>query len=227
VAYRQAPEHPFPAATDDAFAAYKWLLQNAKSIGADPSKIAIVGESAGGNLAAVTCIKAKETGISLPIHQVLVYPVTDLTFSGSSHRECANASPLNEPMMKWFRKYYLKNEADAHSPYVSPIFSTQLAGLPSATIITAELDPLCSDGEGYADRLELAGVHVQYQRFDGVAHEFFGAKAVLSEAKKAIALAADSLKNAAGTLSNNHPGMTFNPVKPMIEGGNFAASGEF
>jgi acetyl esterase len=195
VAYRQAPEHPFPAAVDDAFAAYQWLVDNAETLGGDASRIAVGGESAGGNLAAVVCLKAKEKGIKMPLHQLLIYPVTDFTFQGESHHENADAQPLSEAMMFWFKKHYLRDN-DATHPDASPLHARDHTGLPIATIIVAEIDPLCSDGEAYAEKLRSAGIPVQLRKFEGVTHEFFGAKAVLDEAKEAISFACNELQDA-------------------------------
>lgn len=196
LAYRQAPEHPFPAAAEDAFAAYQWICKNCGNLGGDANRVAIAGESAGGNLAAVTCLKARAAGMTLPIHQLLIYPVTDLTCQGESHRTQANAKPLNEAMMTWFKKHYLQGKTDATNPDASPLFARDHSGLPPTTIIVAELDPLCSDGELYAKKLRDSGVSVRIRKFMGVTHEFFGAKAVLDEAKEAIAFAGDALRNA-------------------------------
>jgi acetyl esterase len=196
LAYRQAPEYPFPAAVDDAFDAYRWITENAKSFGGDSEQVAVGGESAGGNLAAVTCLRARDEGARPPIHQLLIYPSTDFAFHTDSFMEFADAKPLSEMMMFWFRARYLRNEQDRDNPYASPLRAKSLRGLPSATIITAEVDPLCSDGELYASRLLEEGVPVSRQRYNGVTHEFFGMKALLQEARDATELAGLDLKDA-------------------------------
>ena len=156
VEYRKAPEHKFPAQIQDAFAAYQWTLRNAQSIGGDPTKVAVAGESAGGNLAAVVSMMARDKNLQLPSHQLLVYPVTNYAFDTPSYTENAQAKPLDRDGMKWFWKQYLRSEQDGQKPYASPLRAKNLAGLPSATIITAEVDPLRSEGQAYAARLKDA-----------------------------------------------------------------------
>lgn len=205
VAYRQAPEHKFPAAVEDAYAAFQWTLLNAASFQGDPQRVAVGGESAGGNLAAVVSQIARDRGETLPIHQLLVYPVTDFTFESPSYHEHADAKPLNRAMMHWFARHYLPTQAAAENPYAAPLRARDFSGLPPATVITAEIDPLCSEGEAYAERLRQAGVPVEARRFSGVAHEFFGMKALLDESKEALSFAADQLKSARN-LSVLHTG---------------------
>lgn len=195
VAYRQAPEHPFPAPVEDGYAATQWVMAHAADINGDPKRVALVGESAGGNMAAVITLMAKDRGGAMPIYQVLVYPIAQLTsFDTPSYQQNANAVPLSKAAMMWFAKYYTPNESDRTNPYVSPLLAKDLSGLPPATIITASIDPLRSDGEDYANKLKAVGVSVIYKNFDKVTHEFFGMTSVVDEAKQAIALAADGLK---------------------------------
>jgi acetyl esterase len=191
VAYRQAPEHPFPAAHDDAFAAYRWALKNGGSIGADPHRIAVAGESAGGNLAAAVCLMAKSRSIRQPLHQLLVYPVTDNHFDTDSYQEHADAKPLNRAMMRWFWKHYLQGQPT--NEICCPLQSADLAGLAPATVITAEIDPLRSEGEHYADRLRSYDVPVHSRMFKGVTHEFFGLGSAVAEGKEAVKEAATEL----------------------------------
>jgi acetyl esterase len=194
--YRQAPEHKFPAAHDDAFAAYKWVLDNATSFGGDPKRIAIMGESAGGNLAITTAIAARDAGLPLPLYQVLVYPVAGIDMTTESYRENANAKPLNKAMMGWFMKHILPNGQAKQDSRLDIIGKASLEGLPPATIITADIDPLRSDGQMLAKKLKDAGIAVNVKNYEGVTHEFFGMGTVVGKAKDAEALAAKDLKNA-------------------------------
>lgn len=195
--YRQAPEHPFPAAAEDAYATYEWVRENAAELGGDPERIAVAGESAGGNLAAVVAQMAKERA-ALPVFQLLVYPITNYDFDTPSMRESEDAKPLNTPMMRWFWGHYLENEADGESPQASPLRAPDLSGLPPALVVLAEIDPLRSEGEQYADRLREAGVEVEVCQYDGVTHEFFGMTAILEPAREAVSLAAERLHSAFG-----------------------------
>jgi len=195
VAYRQAPEHPFPAAALDAFAAYRWALANAGSIGGDPKRIAVSGESAGGNLATVTALQARDHGIKAPVHQLLVYPVTNLVKGPPppSYRQNTTTMPLATPALAWFGKYYLSDSSQAANPLASPI-RAKLAGLPPATIINADLDPLRDDGMIYAAKLKAADVRVTRSVYKGVTHEFFGMGAAVAKARLAMEQATTALK---------------------------------
>ena len=190
--YRQGPEHKFPAAHDDAFAAYQWTLANAAKIKGDPSRVAVVGESAGGNLANSVSLTASDRKLPMPIYQVLVYPVADSDLTTPSYRENADAKPLSAAIMKWFFEH-AATPADAKDPRLAPLHA-DLAGMPPTTVITAQIDPLRSEGEAFAKKLEAAGVKTNYRNFDGVTHEFFGMGAVVPEAKAAMAVAAADLK---------------------------------
>lgn len=196
VDYHQAPEHKFPAAANDAYAAYLWVLQHAKEFNGDPSRVAVGGESAGGNLATVVAMMARDKKAQLPVHQLLVYPITNNDFNTPSYMANADAKPLNRPMMQWFMNHYLGKAEDGNNPYVSPLKATSLKGLPPATVITAEIDPLMSEGKAYADRLKKDGVKVTYKNYSAVAHEFFGMAAVVPKAKEAQKLASSDLKRA-------------------------------
>ena len=202
VAYRQAPENKFPAAVEDAYAATQWVIQNAAQIGGDPSRVAVAGESAGGNLAAVACQIAKEQGGRMPVAQLLIYPVTDARGGYPSYAENENSAPLKTAMMPWFMKHYLENDSQKTNKYVSPILSEDLSGLPPAIIITAEFDPLRDEGEAYAQKLVDAGVSVKSQRYNGVSHEFFGLAGAVGKAKDALDFAAEGLQKVFESKSN-------------------------
>ncbi len=193
--YRLAPEHPFPASHEDTFAAYKWTLENAASFNGDPLRLAVAGESAGGNMAAAISLMAREEKLPMPVHQLLIYPVAGTDMDTPSFKENASAKPLNKAMMAWFAKHEFKDAKDKEDPRID-LLSANLAGLPPTTIITAEIDPLRSGGEMLADKLKAAGVDVAYKNYAGVAHEFFGMGAVLSESKDATKLAATHLRKA-------------------------------
>ncbi len=197
VEYRKGPENKFPAAHDDAFAAYRWTLENARALGGDPAKIAVAGESAGANLAANVSIMARERKVQMPLHQVLVYPVANNDLSSPSMIENANAKPLNRAMIEWFLRHYLKNQSESSDPRIS-LVRAELRGLPPTTIIAAEIDPLCSEGRLLAEHLQAAGVRVDYRNYDGVTHEFFGMGAVLDKARAAVGQAAKGLREAFG-----------------------------
>jgi len=199
VHYRQAPEHHFPAAHEDALAAYRWVLENAQTFRGDPQKVAVMGESAGGNLAIGVSMMARDAGLAAPKHQVLVYPVAGVDMDNESYVENADAKPLNRPMMKWFVKHIFANEADAQDPRINIVEKANLSGLPSTTVICAEIDPLRTEGELLAEKLEQAGVDVRHKTFNGSTHEFFGMAAVVPDAAAAQTFAAHELKRAFGT----------------------------
>ena len=192
--YRQAPEHKFPAAHNDAHAAYKWVLAHAKELKGDPKKIALVGESAGGNMAAAVSLMAREHKMQMPIYQVLVYPIADNNVETPSYVENAKAKPLDRAGMQWFFKNYFNTAADGENHLISLVDEKDLKGLPPTTIITAEIDPLRSEGKAYADLLEKAGVAVRYKNYEGVTHEFFGMAAVVDKAKEAQQFVSKGLK---------------------------------
>ncbi len=195
VAYRQAPEHKFPTAHNDAFAAYEWVVKNAASIKGDPKKIAVAGESAGGNLAANVSIMARDKKIMLPLHQILVYPIAQSDMNTVSYVKYANAKPLNKAMMAWFTKNYVNTVSEAKDPRIS-LVNADLKGLPPTTIITAEIDPLNQDGKMLAEKLSAAGVKVDSKDYSGVTHEFFGMAIIVPEARQAQAYAVEKLKAA-------------------------------
>ena len=198
VEYRHAPEFKFPAQHDDAAAAYRWTLQNAAAWGGDPMRIALAGESAGGNLAVATAIYARDNGLTAPLHVVSVYPIANSSMTLPSRRDAANAKPLNGAMLPWFGYYYQSSKADAQDPRLN-LVAANLRGLPPTTIINAQIDPLRSDGETLAAAMRAAGDRVEQRTFPGVTHEFFGMGKVVHGAKEANDLAFARLKAAFAT----------------------------
>ncbi|MGF6951584.1 acetyl esterase [Neobacillus sp. B4I6] len=194
VDYRLAPEHKFPAAVEDAYAAVKWLEENGSSILVDSARVAVGGDSAGATLAAVVALMAKDRGEPSLVYQMLIYPVTHHAYDTESYRENAEGYYLTKDSMVWFWNHYLRDEEDGRNPYASPLRADNLSGLPPALVITAEFDPLRDEGEAYAKRLKAAGVPVEVTRYNGMIHGFFGMPGVLEQAKKAIEQAANALK---------------------------------
>jgi len=193
VHYRQGPEDRFPAAHDDAVAAYADIVENAGTWNADTSRVAIVGESAGGGLAIDTAIAARDQKLTLPDAVVAVYPIAGSDMTTPSYIANQNAAPLGKADMAWFFDNYLKDQ-DAKDPRIDIVGSADLSGLPPVTIIAAEIDPLNSDGTLLRDKLTEAGVEVTYQNWNGVTHEFFGMTGAVPEAKEAQDLAGAQLR---------------------------------
>ncbi|WP_185981878.1 alpha/beta hydrolase [Skermania sp. ID1734] len=169
VDYRMGPEHPFPAAVDDAIAATQWVADHAAELNIDPERIAVAGDSAGGNLAAVVALNARDNGGPALIGQVLLYPATDFTRDTVSSRENGQGYFLTTELIAWFQEHY---QADPTDWRASPLLAADVSGLPSAYIITAEFDPLRDEGEAYGERLRDAGVDVEIHRYDGQIHAF-------------------------------------------------------
>lgn len=186
VDYRLAPEHRFPAAADDALHATQWVAANAASLGGDPKRIAVAGDSAGGNLTAVVAQMARDRGTPALAFQLLIYPVTDANFETVSYRDNADDYLLTRDAMRWFWDHYVPDAAERSNPYASPLRASSLKGLPPALVITAEFDPLRDEGEAYAARMREAGVPVTLTRYNGMVHGFFGMAAVLDQARTAI-----------------------------------------
>ena len=201
VEYRKAPEHKFPAQGEDSWAAYQWVVKNAASIKGDPKRIAVMGESAGGNLAINMSIMARDMKVQMPVAQVLVYPIAGIDTTTESYVENAHAKPLSRPMMSWFVEKTIKSPADLQDPRIDILGKANVANLPPTTIVTDQIDPLRTDGEKLADKLKGAGVSVNIKNWDGVTHEFFGMAAVLDKAKEAQAFVAADLNKAFGTAA--------------------------
>jgi acetyl esterase len=194
VDYRLAPEHKFPAAVEDALAATAWVAENAAALGADPSHLYVGGDSAGGNLATVVAIHARDHGGPKIAGQALIYPVTDLSMAHPSHRDPETSVLLTHSMMRWFRDHYLADAADIDDWRASPHRVKNLAGLPPALVITAGADPLHDEGEEFSQRLRTAGVAVTDLSYGGQFHGFITMGRVLPEAGKLIGEIADWLK---------------------------------
>ena len=196
VDYRRAPEAKFPAAWDDALAAYKWVAGNAASFNGDPTRLALAGESAGGNLALSTAVAARDAGLTKPMHIVAVYPVGQTgNLNTASYQDSETAKPLNKPMIGWFVDKLLSKPEDKMDTRLD-VANAKLAGLPPVTIINAQIDPLREDGTIVTAALKKAGVKVQHTVYSGVAHEFFGMAAVVKKAADAQELAGKDLRNA-------------------------------
>jgi acetyl esterase len=170
--YRLAPEHKFPAAVEDSLAGYGFLRSNGREIGADPGRIAVAGDSAGGNLTAVVSQLAARSGLPVPHCQVLIYPAVDFFFDTASHRDLENGHVIPRDRIVWYAEQYLRGEADRTDPRAAPVRTADLAGQPPALVITAGFDPLRDEGHTYADRLREAGVDVVYHEYPGQIHAF-------------------------------------------------------
>ena len=195
VDYRLAPEHPAPAALEDCLAALTWCVENAEVLGVDASRVAVGGDSAGGNLAACLCQRVRdEFGPDIDF-QLLVYPVTDCTLSSPSIEENAEGYFLTKGTLEWFVAHYV-GDGDLKAASVSPLYAESLAGLPPALVITAELDPLRDEGEAYASGLREAGVAVEHLRYDGQIHGFVGLAGVLDDGRHALDCAGAALRAA-------------------------------
>ena len=193
--YRSAPEHKFPAAHDDALAIYQWAIKNAAAINGDPKRIALAGESAGGNLAVATAIAARDKKLQAPLAVISVYPIALGDTTSPAYMENANAKPLNRAMMGWFFDKYQRTPTDRRDPRIN-LVGADLKGLPPVTIINAQIDPLRSDGEMLAAKIKEAGGVVDQKTYDAVTHEFFGMGAVHPKAKDAESYAAGALTRA-------------------------------
>jgi acetyl esterase len=196
VDYRLAPEHKFPAATEDAYAAAVWVAEHAVTLGADPNRIAVGGDSAGGNLAAVVSLMARDKVFPSIKFQLLVNPVTHYSFETDSYRENAEGYGLTTNTMRWFWDHYLANEQDGRHPYASPLLANDLSGLPPALVLTAEFDPLRDEGEAYAEKMKAAGIPVEAKRYDGMVHGFILQTGAYDQGRKAVEHAVSALRKA-------------------------------
>ena len=197
VDYRLAPEHKFPAAPDDAYAVTRYVAEHAEEFGIDLDRLAVGGESAGANLAAVTALRARDAGTPRPAFQLLVYPQVTFDDDSPSMREFGDGHFLTRSSLDYFAKHYFASEADRTHPFASPMLA-DLRGLPPAFVITAECDPLRDQGEAYASRLRAAGVTVESKRYEGMIHPFFSLAGIIEGGKTAIADAASALRMALG-----------------------------
>ncbi len=201
VNYSLAPEHKFPAAVEDAYAATQYIIGNSAQLNIDSKRVAVGGESAGGNLATEVCLLAKERGGVMPVAQLLVYPVSDWMSTRPSHVTYGSSPVLPEQNLPWFAGFYLPSKEDGMKVEASPIYAKSFKGLPPATIILAQCDVLSDDGKAYGEKLKADGVQVTVKEYMGVTHEFFGMGAVVDKAKEAEEFAATQLKQAfAGSM---------------------------
>jgi len=196
VEYRLAPEARCPAAAEDCYAATQWAHEHAAELGADPGRLMVAGDSAGGNLAAVVSLMAREQGGPPITSQLLVYPVIDAACDAPSYTENAEGYFLEATGMRWFWDHYLGPDGDGAHPHASPIRADDLSGLPPAVVITAEFDPLRDEGEAYAEALQAAGVPVVARRYDGMIHGFVSMPMLFPEADDAVARIADAVQPA-------------------------------
>ena len=196
--YRMAPEHKFPAAVEDCLATTEWVVSNAAELGIDGTRVAVGGDSAGGNLAAVVSQLAHQSGGPEIAYQLLIYPATDMTMSEPSHQELAQGYRLTKPLMEWFINHYLNNDSERTDPKASPMLNEISNGLPPALVITAGFDPLRDEGIIYADKLAAAGVETTHICYDGMIHGFFGMGGWLDKSRDALDHAARHLAETLG-----------------------------
>lgn len=196
VDYRLAPEHKFPVAAEDALTAWRWVTENLSEIKGDRDRIAVVGDSAGGQLSAVVCQRAKRQGLPLPKFQLLFYPATDLSKEYESQRTFGEGFPLTTPLVHWFTNHYLGSPEDAKDDRASPLLAESLEGLPPALVRTAGFDPLRDEGKAYAERLREAGVPVEYRNDPSLTHGWISMTGVIDEAARSFDATAEALRKA-------------------------------
>ncbi len=196
VEYRLAPEHRYPAAVEDSEAALRWVAANVRELGGDPARVMVAGDSAGGNLATVCCLRARARPDLRIAQQILIYPVTTQADPESASRErLADGFFLTRPLMSWFTDHYIPDRVRRSEPDASPLLADSLVGLPPALILTAEFDPLVDEGEAYARRLIAAGVPVRARRFLGTIHGFLMFHELLDQGRIAIAEIAHAIRS--------------------------------
>lgn len=199
VNYRKAPEYPFPAPVEDSWVGLTWAAENIAELAAPGAKLYVGGDSAGGNLSAVMALRAKENGGPHIDRQFLIYPVTDADFERGSYNAPENQTLLPRPFMEWFWDHYCPDVDQRLHPEVSPLHATDHSGVAPALVITAAHDVLHDEGEAYAKKLEEAGVDVEYRRWPGQMHGFFGMINILPASNELLDLIAQSIQNAATT----------------------------
>jgi acetyl esterase len=199
VDYRLAPEHKFPAAVDDCVAAYRWLRTHGASIGADSTRVAVAGDSAGGNLSAVVSQLAASAGVPVPACQVLIYPAVDFSLETESHQELADGHIIPRDRIVWYMEQYLRGESDKADLRASPARAASLTGQPPAMIVTAGFDPLREEGRAYGDALRRAGVEVVYREFPGQIHAFVSLTKAIPQGMTATLEIADYLRKRLST----------------------------
>jgi acetyl esterase len=198
VDYRLAPENKFPAAVDDCFAAYRWLREKGRDLGADTARVAVAGDSAGGNLSAVVSQLAAAAGTPVPTCQVLIYPAVDASLETDSHRELVDGHVIPRERIIWYMQQYLRSEADRTDVRFSPLRAPRLAGQPPAMIVTAGFDPLRDEGRAYGDRLREAGVDVVYREYPGQIHAFVSLTKAIPQGMACTLEIADYLRRRLG-----------------------------
>ena len=196
VDYRLAPEHPFPAPVDDAWAVTRWVVDHATELDGDPARVAVGGDSAGGNLAAIVCHMAKRDRAPRLAYQLLVYPNTDLTGSMPSHKAFGRGFRLTTELMEWFMNHYFSQGGDRGQLIASPIFADDFAHLPPAFILTAGYDPLKDEGSAYADKLREAGVETELVEYEGMIHGFITMGGLIDATTEALELCGAALRRA-------------------------------
>jgi acetyl esterase len=205
VDYRLAPEHKFPGAVEDSLAAYRFLRSRGREIGADPERVGVAGDSAGGNLSAVVSQLAARSDVPVPTCQVLIYPAVDFFFETVSHRDLEDAHIIPRDRITWYAQQYLRGEADRTDPRAAPVRTADLAGQPPALVITAGFDPLRDEGRAYADRLREAGVDVIYHEYPGQIHAFISMTKVIPQGMECTLEVADYLRRRLGASSRGSP----------------------
>jgi acetyl esterase len=186
VNYQKAPEHKFPIPLDDCYAATRWVFDNAGELRIDPTRIGVIGDSAGGNLAAAVTLRARDEKGPKLAYQVLVYPAVQYGWDTPSSLANAEGFLLQRAGMEYFWKHYVRGPGDGKNPYCSPLAAADHSGLPPALIVSAEFDPLRDDGRNYADKLEAAGVPVKFHLYDGMIHGFLWMSGVLDQSKALV-----------------------------------------